>query len=218
LNKLLELERTRTRIATDLHDDIGANLSKISMLSEIVKLKMVNGNSENNRMLTAIAEISRASVDSMRDIVWAINPQRDSVREMIRKMREHAEQTFVPMGVSVRFITAETDSDGKLAMDLRRELFLIYKEAINNAARHSGCSNVEVNFHTDRHGVFLEVNDDGRGIEVAAQSSGNGLPNMKSRAERIGGYLQTVPKEKGGTSIIVSIPQRQIPPETYGHT
>ena len=139
LNKLLEIERTRTRIATDLHDDIGANLSKISLLSDIVNMQTENGNAENKRMLTTIAEVSRSSVASMRDIVWSINPQRDTVLEMTRKMREHAEEALVPRGVSVIFDTGESDMERGVSMDIRRELFLIFKEAVNNAARHSGC-------------------------------------------------------------------------------
>jgi len=94
LNNLLGIERTRTRIATDLHDDIGANLSKISILSEIVKMQFAGGNAENNRLLDSIADTSRESVASMSDIVWAINPKRDSVLDMIHRMREFAEETL----------------------------------------------------------------------------------------------------------------------------
>ncbi|MCA1622385.1 MAG: histidine kinase [Acidobacteria bacterium] len=101
--QLLEIERTRTRIATDLHDDIGTNLSKISLLSEIVNLQLADGNAKNKQMLASIAEISRESVASMSDIIWAINPHRDSTDELTSRMREHAEEIFLEKGVQVRF-------------------------------------------------------------------------------------------------------------------
>jgi nitrate/nitrite-specific signal transduction histidine kinase len=146
LGRLLELERTRTRIATDLHDDIGTNLSKISLLSEVVNLQLANQNLESSRLLNSIAEISRESVSSMSDIVWAINPKRDSVLELVRRMRLHAEESFLEKGASVKFNAPEDGAAIKLSMDVRRELYLIFKEAVSNAARHSDCKNIEVNF------------------------------------------------------------------------
>ena len=213
LNKLLEIERTRTRIATDLHDDIGANLSKISLLSGIVNMKMTaaddgDGSAENRRMLTTIAEVSRSSVDAMRDIVWAINPHSDSVLEMTRRMRQYAEGIFVDKGVRVKFDAPDEDGDEniKLSMDIRRELFLIFKEAVNNAARHSGCSQVEIDFHV-RGGseIFLQIADDGRGFDFSREFDGNGLSNMKNRAKKIGGRFEIKSEAERGTTIKVKI-------------
>ena len=132
LGKLLEIERTRARIATDLHDDIGANLSKISLLSDIVRLRGANVADEDKRMLTTIAEISRSSVDAMRDIVWAINPNRDSVAEMTRKMRQHAEEIFVPNEIRVAFHAPADSKRVKVSLDTRRELFLIVPYRFNS--------------------------------------------------------------------------------------
>ncbi len=214
LNKLLEIERTRTRIATDLHDDIGANLSKISLLSDIVNMKMPaadgddNGSAESRRMLTTIAEVSRSSVDAMRDIVWAINPHRDSVLEMTRRMRQYAEEIFVNKGVRVEFNAPDEDGGEsiKLSMDVRRELFLIFKEAVNNAARHSECSRVEIDFHVEGGGgIFLQIADDGRGFDFPREFDGNGLSNMKSRAEKISGRFEIESELGNGTTIKVKI-------------
>ena len=114
LGKLLEIERTRTLIATDLHDDIGSNLSKISILSEVVRLHLDDENTEQNRLLNSIAETSRKSVASMSDIVWAINPKRDSVLEMTRKMREHAEEIFVPKNIKVEFFEPKKGANKRI--------------------------------------------------------------------------------------------------------
>jgi hypothetical protein len=96
--RLLEIANMRTRIATDLHDDIGANLTRISILSEVAKQQFRNGGHESQNPLTSIAEIARESVASMSDIVWAINPERDSLRDLTRKMRQHADEVFHPAG------------------------------------------------------------------------------------------------------------------------
>jgi len=205
LKRLLELERVRTRIATDLHDDIGANLSKISLLSDVVNMQMPEANAESKWMLTTIAEVSRSSVGSMRDIVWAINPNRDSVLEMTRRMRQHAEETFVPNNISVKFNAPETGADAKLSMDVRRELFLIFKEAVNNAARHSGCQRVKIDFRVSGDEIILCIADDGRGFDIAEQSTGHGLMNMKTRAEKIGGKFEVSSEQGCGTIIEVQI-------------
>ena len=201
INKLLELERTRTRIATDLHDDIGSNLSKIALLSELVRMKLTNGSEENRKMLATIADVSRSTVASMRDIVWSINPQRDTVLEMTRKMREHAEEALVPRGVSVIFDTGESDMERGVSMDIRRELFLIFKEAVNNAARHSGCRNVDISLRAIGSRISMKISDDGRGFDLDQPTQSNGLTNMRARAERIGAEFSINSEQGIGTTI-----------------
>lgn len=203
--ELLRVERVRTRIATDLHDDIGSNLSKISVLSEVARLQMTKGNEENNRLLASIAEIARESVGSMSDIVWTINPKRDSVLEMTRKMREHAEETFVPKNVSVKFNVPVDGENAKLPMDLRREIYLIFKEAVTNAAKHSNCKQVKIDFRCQGREIFLQVKDDGKGFDTDAETNGNGLENMKSRAENFGGKLEIESDEKSGTAVRLKV-------------
>ena len=206
VNQLLEVERTRTRIATDLHDDIGSDLSKISLLSEIVKMQLANGNAENNRLLATIAEVSRRSVDSMRDIVWAINPKRDSALEMTRKMREYAEAVFVENGVRLNFNAPTDGAKIKILMDTRRELYLIFKEAVNNAAKHATCSTVEIEFRASSKEIFLGIEDDGCGFAISPNSLGNGLANMKSRAEKIGGKFEILTQIGQGTTVKIYLP------------
>jgi ligand-binding sensor domain-containing protein/two-component sensor histidine kinase len=207
LNKLLEIERTRTRIASDLHDDIGTNLSKISLLSEIVNLQLANQNLESNHLLNSIAEISRESVGSMSDIVWAINPKRDSVLELVRRMRLHVEESFLEKGVRVRFNAPKEGASIKLSMDVRRELYLIFKEAVSNAARHSDCKNVEVDFRLESGTIFLQITDDGKGFNASEKADGNGLENMRSRAAKNGGKFEVKSEAERGTILKIWFPQ-----------
>lgn len=176
LQKLLEVERARTLIATDLHDDIGSNLSKIAILSEVVRMQTAaNGNDVDDKLLGSIAEISRESVVSMRDIVWAINPERDSAQETARKMIEFAEEIFVPKNVRVEFIAPEDAAKIKLSMNLRRDLYLIYKEAINNIVKHSNPGCVKIEFYVKNREIVLIVEDDGDSFDLREEASGNGL-------------------------------------------
>lgn len=209
LGKLLEIERTRARIATDLHDDIGANLSKISLLSDIVRLRGANVADEDKRMLTTIAEISRSSVDAMRDIVWAINPNRDSVAEMTRKMRQHAEEIFVPNEIRVAFHAPADSKRVKVSLDTRRELFLIFKEAVNNAARHANCKKVEISFEVAGGKIFLDIADDGLGFDTLQNSTGgNGMANMQKRVAKLGGTIKIESADGNGTNITIRVPQK----------
>lgn len=206
--QLLRVERIRTRLATDLHDDIGANLSKISILSEVARLRMAEGTEDDKRLLGSIAEIARESVSAMSDIVWAINPKRDSILEMTRKMREHAEGTFVPKNVSVEFSSVPDDENATVPMNLRREIYLIFKEAVNNAAKHSGCSKITIDFRAYGNEIFLRVDDNGRGLESGIETKGSGLENMRSRAANLGGTLEIGSAGDSGTSVRLTIPIR----------
>src|SRR5438552_1139690 len=146
VSRLLEMERVRTRIATDLHDDIGANLTKISILSEVVQQKL--GNRENDiqegKLLENIAETSRESVSAMGDIVWAINPKKDSLIDLTRRMRQYAQETLAEQEIAFDFSVPPGIDDLRLNADVRRNIYLIFKESINNIERHAQASNVGI--------------------------------------------------------------------------
>jgi signal transduction histidine kinase len=128
--RLIELERVRTRIATDLHDDIGANLSKISILSDVGGQQL--SLSPAATPLTQIAETSRDCVDAMSDIVWAINPQRDHLSDLTHRMRRFAEDLFDAKEIDFTVHSALDEKDVRLGSELRREVYLIFKECVNN--------------------------------------------------------------------------------------
>jgi signal transduction histidine kinase len=205
LARALEIAHVRTRIATDLHDDIGANLTKIAILSEVAR-QQVRGTGEVGERLSAIARISRESVASMSDVVWAINPQRDSLRDTIRRMRQHAEELLAGRGIALAFHASDADQDARMAIDVRREAFLIFKEALNNAVRHSRCRTVTIDIHPDGSALRLRIADDGVGFEADADPAGNGLASMRRRAGRIQAAFEVVSVEGHGTTVLLSIP------------
>lgn len=209
ISRIIELANVRTRIASDLHDDIGSNLTKISILSEVARQQHGNGNGGHDSPLASIARISRESVASMSDIVWAINPQRDSLRDVIRRMRLHAEETCYPHEIDLEF-NAPADPEVKLGIETRRSLYLTFKEALNNAVRHSGCWRIRVVLSLEREWLLLEISDNGLGFDEAAESDGNGLLNMRRRAEALGGKLEIVSAAGTGTTVRLRVRHSQL--------
>ncbi|HYW70773.1 MAG TPA: two-component regulator propeller domain-containing protein, partial [Pyrinomonadaceae bacterium] len=204
LARLLELERVRTRIATDLHDDIGANLSLIAMLSEVSRGQLENGDLRLKEWLATIANTSRDTVDSMSDIVWAVNPKRDHLRDLIRRMRRFADDILAAREIELEFRAPENEKV-KLGADLRREVFLIFKETINNIARHSEGTKASVDLRLENGLLSLVVSDNGKGLDPTPASDGHGLNSMRARAERLGGSFEVV-SEGSGTRISLSVP------------
>jgi signal transduction histidine kinase len=203
LLRLLEMERMRTRIAADLHDDIGANLTRISLLSEVARSKSSNG---NDNMLSSIADIARESVASMNDIVWAISPDHDRMLDLTRRMRQHAEEIFAMRNIELEF-DATTDMDMKLSVGVRRDVLLIFKEAVNNAARHSDCSKVEIDFRGENSILTLNINDNGHGFDSENHGSdGQGLRSMMRRSTALGGELKIDSLKNAGTSVEFKLP------------
>lgn len=202
----LELERVRTRIATDLHDDIGASLTRIAMLSEVTQRE--NGGAQR---LTQIADDARTLVDSMSDIVWAIDPRRDDFLSVVERVRSFAADTLGTMGVRWKLTVAPQLEGQRLTPEQRRALYLIFKEAISNIARHADCRHVSCHITLENNALAAVVEDDGRGLETARAVNGRGgrgLSNMRTRAAEIGGNLEIVPRAGGGTRLTLKLPLR----------
>jgi signal transduction histidine kinase/ligand-binding sensor domain-containing protein len=188
LAQALRTERLRSRIATDLHDDIGSSLSQIAILAEVAR-RRAGTQSSVAEPLASIATTSRDLVDSMSDIVWAVNPRTDSLSDLSRRMHRFAEETLGGADIALAFSAPPADLDLKLGADLRRELYLILKESVNNIARHSGASRASVELNLVRYELWLTVVDDGRGFDTSASVDGNGIMSMKKRASAFGGAL-----------------------------
>jgi ligand-binding sensor domain-containing protein/signal transduction histidine kinase len=204
--RLLELERVRMRIATDLHDDIGSSLSQIAILSEVASRGVVGERPAVTGPLADIAGMSRELVDSMSDIVWAIDPQHDSAQDLSQRMRRFASDVFTARQMSLDFRVSGAEQSPSLRADLRRELFLVFKEAVNNVVRHSGATHVEAQLTIQSGRLLLSLCDDGNGFDIAAATPGNGLKNMRSRAMHLEGVLDISSASGHGTAIRLEIP------------
>jgi signal transduction histidine kinase/ligand-binding sensor domain-containing protein len=199
--RLIELERVRTRIATDLHDDIGSNLSLIAMVSEVAKHRVDSGDTQMADYLTLISGTSHELVDSMSDIVWAVNPKRDRLSDLTHRMRRFADDIFSARGIAFTFREPAADPDLKLSASLRQEIFLIFKEGVNNVVRHSQCTESDIDFQIDGGWMTLKLSDNGKGFDPALVTDGNGLMSMQKRAISLGGEFQVVSGNGGGTTL-----------------
>ena len=206
VGRLLELERVRTRIATDLHDDIGSSLSQIAIMSEVVRQQVGGENQRVSRPLSVIAGTSRELVDSMADIVWAVNPKRDHLIDLTQRMRQFGGDLLTARNIEFSFTAPGLENDIRIETDVRREVFLIFKETITNAVRHSGCSSVQIIFGVNDNRLTLKVADNGSSYNPARTNGGHGLASMKGRAQSIGGELETFAEAGRGTTVTLRAP------------
>jgi signal transduction histidine kinase len=207
----LELERVRTRIATDLHDDIGASLTRIAMLSEVTKAENRGVHPASVDRLTQIADDARTLVDSMSDIVWAIDPRRDDFLSLVERVRSFAADTLGTAGVRWQLTAPPELETHRLTPEQRRALYLIFKEAIINIARHSECRNASCHISFENSTLFALIEDDGRGVQYEQKINGRGgrgLVNMAARAAQIGGELLVAQLPEGGTRLTLMLPLR----------
>jgi len=211
LRRLLELERVRTRIATDLHDDIGSSLSQIAILSEVVRQKV--GGGAVDKPLNMIADTSREMVDSMSDIVWAINPEKDHLFDLVQRMRRFASDILEARGIELSFNADEAHRAISLGVDTRREIYFVFKECINNAAKHSDANRVDVHVTLEARQLLVKVSDNGKGIDPSRANGdgpgGNGLVSMRRRTEHLGGVFEVVTNLGRGVSITIRVPTKE---------
>ena len=203
---LLELERVRTRIATDLHDDIGASLSQIAIQSEVVRLKLTDEDPKIQQRLSEIADTSRELVDSMGEIVWAMQPGQDDHDDLATRMRHFASNIFSAREIEFHFQLLASEKRPELDAAARRQVFLIFKEAVNNIVRHADCSRAVIEFGAGAGLMTLKLRDNGRGIIPGAAGEGHGIPNMRRRAAALGGTIDMTPGADGGLVTTLSIP------------
>ena len=213
--RLIELERVRTRIATDLHDDIGASLSKIAILSDVAGQELSTmRDSPVAAPLAQIADTSRDCVDAMSDIVWAVNPQRDHLSDLTHRMRRFAEDLLDAKDIDFTIRSSLDDKDVPLGADLRREVYLIFKECVNNLVKHSRCTEAAVTFSASGPWLVVSITDNGKGFEPSTNGNtrgmgGHGLASMQRRARALGGSLQIDSGVSRGTSVTLKVPIRQ---------
>jgi two-component sensor histidine kinase len=201
VEQLLAVERIRARIATDLHDDIGSTLSQISILSEVASRDIDEPKSIDS--LQEIAGLSRQSMEAMSDIVWAIDPEQDRVEQLAHRMRRFASDLSTTDGVRVHFQGPTEEKSLEIETDMRRQIFLIFKESLHNALRHSGCQNIDVNFQASEGRLILTIQDDGCGFDPARARLGLGLISIEQRAGLLGGKAEIISAPGRGTLIRV---------------
>jgi signal transduction histidine kinase len=197
LQQVLSLQKIRNRIAADLHDDIGSTLNSISVYSEVAKKDKTG----KTQALEMIGESSRKVIDAMSDIVWTINPENDTFENVIARMRSFAYILLKTKGIEFTFKADETLNKLSLPMLARKNVYLLFKEATNNIVKYSNAARASFHISFENKNIKMLIRDNGVGFDANTVQMGNGIKNMKRRAEEIGGQLQIESAEGKGTSI-----------------
>jgi signal transduction histidine kinase/ligand-binding sensor domain-containing protein len=206
MNRLLAMEKVRTRIARDLHDDMGSTLSTINILSEMAKMKVAHDSQKTGEYLEKISDNSSRMMEAMDDIVWSINPTNDSMQRITARMREFATGVLEAKNIDVSFRVDDRVKDLKLDMEARRDLFLIFKEAVNNLAKYAHGTRADIDISILKNKLLMKIQDNGNGFDVQQADSGNGLINMKKRAQSLKGRINIESIPRIGTKIVLEVP------------
>lgn len=200
--RIAELESVRSRIATDLHDDIGASLTQIAVLSEVAQSQSRRGSSAEEPLIK-ISDVSNELVGTMSDIVWSINPAKDHLSDLSQRMRRFAADILAARSIKFHFTGSGVAHEVVIGSNLRREVFLIFKESINNVVKHSNAKNVWANLDVSNGRLSLSIKDDGKGFEASDDydNVGNGLTSMARRSRVLGGEFSVCSKQGGPTVV-----------------
>ena len=200
---LLAVEKVRTKISTDLHDNIGSGLTEISFLSEMVK-SQVKGNENANKGLNNIASVSKTLIDDMKDIVWLVNPSKDSLQDLFNRLQDSYQEVLKFSEVSLIIKGINNLSGIRLPMAYRQHIFLLFKEAINNSLKYSSCKNININVEVKNNRLVVNFKDDGIGFDIDSIKKGNGLINIEKRAKLVKGEITIDSSPGKGTKLLFS--------------
>ena len=219
VKRAIAVERVRSQIAADLHDGVGASLSRIAILSEVVQQQAHTALPDAIPALTAIGDNARAVIDDMSDAVWFIDPGADNLQQVVVRVRAMASELFDSQRIHWNVEAADDVLRVQLASEQRRHVYLIIKEALTNVLRHAQATNVVVGVTATHGRLRIEVIDDGIGLESSSGSGGGyGLENIRRRASALGGTARIEsPARRCGTSVIVEVPVARPHVHAVGH-
>jgi ligand-binding sensor domain-containing protein/two-component sensor histidine kinase len=195
------LAAVRQKIANDLHDDIGSTLNSISVYSEVASQQLQSNTENVKNILQKMGGASRNMIDTMNDIVWSVNPKNDQFENILQRMKYFAGELLSGKNILLQFNADEKLKSVKLSMDKRKNFYLIFKEALNNACKYSKAKQVSVNIADEAGKLMMMIKDDGIGFDENNIHAGNGLKNMQARAEEMNARLNIQSKLNEGTKI-----------------
>jgi signal transduction histidine kinase len=217
-NLALQLERMKTEeqklkdrlaMSQDLHDQAGATLSSISIYSEAAKTMNRTGRkAELEDVIDKISTASARLTAEMSDIIWAINPKNDSLQKVLERMEAYARPLMLAKDIRFSFAYDKGIAALLLNAEYRKNIYLVFKEAINNALKYAGCAEITVNIRLQNQELLMRIKDDGVGFSSNDDSqtlSGNGLKNMRARAAAMNGHLQIGSQPGAGTTLLLRL-------------
>jgi signal transduction histidine kinase len=195
-------EEALLQVSRDLHDDIGSSLSGINMLSQLAQEQFAQpGNGNTKELMQKINIYITEVIEKVSDMAWLLKPNQESLSILIKKLKVYATESASSKNVLLHFDNNSEIAGRELTIQERKTIYLVSKEAINNAIKYSSCKNIFYNIDLTGEKVKLMVKDDGKGFSVSETINGNGLANMKGRAAEIGGNLNIQSRQTEGTII-----------------
>ena len=205
IRQLQENDQVRNRLARDLHDDLGSTLSSISILSQVAQHRHLSEPTQTGELLERISHNAQKMMDTMHDIVWATQPDNDSLGDVAVRMREFAAEVLEAKNIPYQIRVDDALLPLKLPAKRHYDFYMVFKETINNIAKYSGATMVRVEMTRLNGRLHLRVEDNGAGFDVAMVKNGNGLKNMEKRTQALGGDFALVSRPGHGTSIEVTL-------------
>ena len=200
------LERERTRIAQDLHDDLGAGLTEVGLLGGLLQ-DPARLAARKNEALERIVQRCHDMVVALDEIAWAVNPRNDSVNSAISYLARYAQSFLEPSAIRCRLEMREAEPDHPLNSEQRHNLFLAFKEALNNVAKHSGAGEAHIKIVCAPENILsISIEDNGRGLPAAIRSGAAGLDNLHQRMTQAGGTCEITNVPSGGVAVHLSLP------------
>ena len=203
----------RARIARDLHDDLGSSLTEVTLLSTAPPGQQIT-NEEVSGRLDAIADKSRTMVHALDELVWAVDPERDTLSSVARYLASYAEEYLAGLKVACRVQTPPTLPEHSIPGQVRHELFLSVKEALNNAVRHGHATEITFRLNCPGNQLEISISDNGRGFDLASSTPGRGLSNLRTRLQNLGGRCQIESSLGHGTSVSMQMPLHSLSAKT----
>jgi signal transduction histidine kinase/ligand-binding sensor domain-containing protein len=202
IRQLKRILAMRAKISQDLHDEVGATLSGVTLMSELANDKLKAPKVEEaQKIIERITSESKEMAEKMNDIVWAINPVNDSMVKVLNKIQSFGNNLCSSRNIHFHFNRPEGIEEVSLNMQVRNNIYLISKEAINNAVKYSEAKNIHFTLSGKKNNYMLKISDDGKGFDTGLWHSGNGISNMKTRAAEIKGQMKIYSEKEKGTVI-----------------
>ncbi len=217
VKSLLAIEKIRMRIAADLHDEIGSGLTRIAILSENALSEEktdenlpedISGKYSRNKSIERVGKISRSLVDSMMDVIWSIDPKYDSLEDFIFNFRTYANEVCEAKNIKLLIKTKNVDNV-KVNSQIKRNLQLVSKEALNNALKYSGCTFINYSLEVKGKEIILLIEDNGTGFDIGTIKLGHGIFNMEKHAKDLSGAFICEPLSGSGTKVGMRFPLRK---------
>lgn len=203
LEKQEAVNKERSRISKDMHDDLGSGLTKIAIMSELLKKQLAE---HSNSQVEKISSTAGDLIDNMSHIIWAMNPENDKLENLLSYLREYALDFFHDTPVRCELDFEEHVPDSAISQQRRRNIFLVYKESLNNILKHSGAAQVHIKTSLDGNTLQIRISDNGKGFDTEhARRSGNGLRNMHKRMQDAGGSYEIRSEKGNGTLAFIRV-------------